>query len=321
MKKNFTFLELYSLKIKNQISRENYWTLMKLFFSELSDFAIMQENFNNSILIKEKQIIIDFQMTKTHNKRIRMILEPSDIRSVPFSVLVAGFYEPFQSDLIMNLGNNSNHFLDIGANMGFYTLAMLKENKEIKIDSFEPQPKIFELMKENINQNNMMKEIGSRVKLHNFALSQKTGTLKMFVPSFTGSGGASFENLHSNTERVDEILVPVRTLDSVLSSKVDLIKIDVEGSELNVLQGASRIIRESNPTVVTELLRKWMKPFGHSPQMFLDLMCQNGYRAFAIKESTVFEIQEIDENTVETNFIFIHSRNEKHFSVIYRYVS
>ena len=93
-----------------------------------------------------------------------------------------------------------------------------------------------------------------------------------------------------------------------------MIKIDVEGFELNVLKGAQKIIKSSHPTIMAELLRKWMKPFGHSPQMALELLTEQGYRCFAINADSVSEITEVNEETRQTNFIFVHDENEKHLS-------
>ena len=74
----------------------------------------------------------------------------------------------------------------------------------------------------------------------------------------------------------------------------DLMKIDVEGCELNVIRGAGKTIRSSKPTIMVELLRKWMKPFGHSPQMFIDSMFEQNYKCYAIAFDHLTEIIKID---------------------------
>lgn len=71
---------------------------------------------------------------------------------------------------------------------------------------------------------------------------------------------------------------------------------------------------------MVELLRKWMKPFGHSPQMFLDHMSGHGYKCLAISDSYLVEITSITEQTIETNFIFVHLTNRNHQLLLNRFI-
>ena len=85
-----------------------------------------------------------------------------------------------------------------------------------------------------------------------------------------------------------------------------VIKIDVEGNELNVLLGSLETIRRAKPVIVIELLRKWMRTFDTHPQQVVDLLSSYGYECFAIG-SELRRITFIDEDTEETNFIFYPS--------------
>jgi FkbM family methyltransferase len=296
--------------------REDYWTFFREFLLELSEFSEFQFNFHNSIFLQDNQLIVEIQSSQTHTSRVKMILDPSDIRSVPFSVLAEGFYEPYQSDILINLGKMSSQFFDIGANMGFYSLAIAKENPQIKINAFEPQPLIHSLLNRNLTLNNQMNLIST----HNIGLGEKSNSLTMYVPSFTGSGGASFKNLHEEEGAASTITVAVHRMDDYIHIAPDLMKMDVEGYELNVLLGAKKSINNSKPTIVVELLRKWMKPFGHTPQMFLDELKLFGYNCLAIGTSRLREIEYIDELTLETNFIFVHEERKRHWEYLKTHV-
>jgi FkbM family methyltransferase len=311
------FVELFNQRLENQITREHYWSQIRNFLQELSEFSKLQGILGNKIEISSCEVFVDIQISKTHQNRIKMFLDEQDVRSVPFSILADGFYEPFQSDILVELGKVSNHFLDIGANMGFYSIALSVENPKLTVESFEPQPNVFEILTSNINLN----EFTSRIQPHNTALSNSRGELTMFVPRYTGSGGASFKNLHDEEGKATEIKVSVNVLDDVIRVEPDLIKIDVEGSELSVLWGGERIINSSKPTVVVELLRKWMKPFGHTPQMFLDFMLKHNYKCYAISVDRLNETRIIDDSTIETNFIFVHDLKERHKIVVNRYTN
>jgi hypothetical protein len=93
-------------------------------------------------------------------------------------------------------------------------------------------------------------------------------------------------------------------------------KIDVEGSELAVITGAIGTIRKFKPTIIIELLRKWMKPFGHAPQDVVNLLANEGYICFEIDISSLNEIQTITEFTIPNNFIFVHRENKLHNEII-----
>jgi hypothetical protein len=140
----------------------------------------------------------------------------------------------------------------------------------------------------------------------------------MYIPAFTGSGGGSFANLHIEEGRAVEVEVPVKKLDQLISRDwpVDLIKIDVEGFEYEMLTGSMATIREFKPSIVVELLRKWMKPFGKQPQDVISLLNPLGYDTYAIAKNSLLPINSIDETTIETNFVFIHKENLSHLNAI-----
>lgn len=317
MKKVNKFEKALLNRKRGSDTREDYWTFFRDFLLELSEFSDFQNTLCNSLFMYENQLIVEIQATHTHKSRVKMILDPSDIRSVPFSALAEGFYEPFQSDILIDLGKISSQFLDIGANMGFYSLAIAEENPMIKINSFEPQPMIHSLLNKNVVMNNQT----NQVTTHNIGLGEKPNSLTMYVPQFTGSGGASFKNLHEEEGEASLITVAVHCLDEYIQLTPDLIKIDVEGYELNVLLGAKESINTAKPTIVVELLRKWMKPFGHTPQMFLDELQVLGYICLAIEPSNLRIIENIDESTPETNFIFVHETRKTHWDYLKVYVN
>lgn len=312
MKKGHNILEQSARRTNLEITREEYWSNFRAFLSDYSEFLQLQDSFGNTLTSLNNSMIVNLKCTETHNSRISMRLDPNDIRSVPFSVLADGYYEPYQSDLLVNLGKISKHFLDIGANMGFYSLALASENLTLQVDAFEPQPLIFSMLQDNVELN----LLNGRIRIHNVGLGEELGTLRMYVPKFTGSGGASFQNLHEDEGEATEIEVDVVVLDRTFSSKIDLVKIDVEGFELNVLRGAKTIFSEMKPTIVVELLRKWMRPFGHTPQMFLEELKKIGYLCFAIDERRLVSTFEINESTEQTNFVFVHPEKLKHLELL-----
>jgi len=293
-------------------TREEYWKGLNSFLSEISFFAQVQKEHLTDLEISDGEIFLKIKTSKNSKRKITMIFKLSDIRSVPFMVLAHGFYEPFQADILVELGNRSKTFADIGANMGFYSLALCSVNLDLQTYAFEPNPKVYN----TLNLNSKLNYLTSRITSYNLGLSSTNDKVLMFEPPFSGTGAASLRNQHSEEGSPLEFQVEVRKLDDFELSKLDLIKIDVEGSEYHVLLGASEKIFLDKPTICVELLRKWMKPFGHRPQDFVDKLLSLNYSCFAISKKSLYEITEINEDTLETNFIFCHESKVSHIDYL-----
>lgn len=118
--------------------------------------------------------------------------------------------------------------IDIGAGIGDFTLMVAKKFPQAKIFAFEPNPEQFFLLKENIKLNNV-----KNVKNYKIAV----GTKKFYLLNLF-----SF-NIHSSTVKTNEskktIKVKGMRLDKFINGKVDLIKIDCEGAEIDILKSIS----------------------------------------------------------------------------------
>jgi FkbM family methyltransferase len=314
--KDIDLFEFHQLRNEGKVLREEYWLSFRTFLIDFHNFVKLQDLLGNHVLVDETKVIIDIKSTKSHKSRISMYLDPIDVRSVPFSVLADGPYEPLQSDIVVELGKVSELFLDIGANMGFYSLALAMENPNLYVKSFEPQPEVFRMLEENI----VLNKLQNRISARNIGLGKKVDLLTMYIPKFTGSGGGSFNNHHADEGNSVQLQIPVLSLNEIEFDKVDLMKVDVEGFEFDVIIGASQIIYRDKPTIVIELLRKWMKPFGHFPQEVLNYLFDIDYKCFAIGTNTLSEIFEVNDYTLETNFIFVHSTNLNHLPIILGHV-
>ena len=166
-------------------------------------------------------------------------------------------------------------------------------------------------MKRNLKVNNLE----DKVKVFNVALSDKVETLKFFIPRTSGSSATSARLLHPEEEnRIEE--VNCQTLDSFIHTKkidsCDLLKIDVEGAELQVLNGAILTIDRFKPIIFTELLRKWSAVYGYHPNDVIKLLRELNFHCFSVNTSLT-EIFEVNEQTIETNFIFVHESKVRNF--------
>lgn len=144
--------------------------------------------------------------------------------------------------------------IDIGANIGHYTLRMAElVGRGGRVLAFEPVPETFELLTANVSA------VGARnVSLFNVAVSARAAVLALSMPRFDSGLVNYYMAGLTSTAKVacdpgTEFEVLTLALDAlVLPRRIALIKIDVEGHELNVLQGMEALLRREHPFLIVE---------------------------------------------------------------------
>jgi FkbM family methyltransferase len=245
----------------------------------------------------------------TRTDGIAMIVDSADHRTAPVEALNFNSYEPFETSVIRSLAPNIDTMLDIGANIGWYSLLVASVNKNAAIHAFEPIPGTFRRLSDNCLLNR-----ANSISCHNFGFSSKPGSFPFyFYPE--GSGNASICNLAGRAD-AQVIDCELRTLSSFCldlppAASVDFIKCDVEGNELFVFQSSSPVLQKYKPVLLVELLRKWCAPFGYHPNEVLDLMFGLGYSAYGVdRAGKLVLIKSILDSTAETNFFFVHPESK-----------
>ncbi len=133
-------------------------------------------------------------------------------------------YEPTETEIVKSNVKKNDIAVDIGANVGYYTLLMAKN--EANVFSYEPEPQNFELLKKNVSLN----DFSSNVKLYNKAVSNFNGNSKLALAEHSTGQHKLGTNRFGN-EAIDVEVIKLEL------DKIDFAKIDVEGDELHVLQG------------------------------------------------------------------------------------
>ncbi len=155
----------------------------------------------------------------------------------------------FMRDAIRATSGEDGIFLDIGANTGQHAVFMAKHSKEVH--AIEPFPPVVELLKQNIALNE-----ARNVTVHAVGYSNEEGSLPFFAPPEETLGRGSFDPKFSNLNRKLGDLPLVIGDDHLRAadvSKVDVIKIDIEGYERNALEGLAEVLKKSRPVVVMEM--------------------------------------------------------------------
>lgn len=243
---------------------------------------------------------------------LRMYWDPNDIRSAPNMLVNHGDYEREELTILEFLARDCLVIMDIGANVGWYSLhfARFINPSKGKVYAFEPVPHTYTELKRNIELNNL----GGVVDTFNLALSYTEQTLEFFIPKTTGSSAASQKKLFPNeeNERVECQAIPLDIFAQQQKlHRLDLVKCDVEGAELLVIRGALKTIQTHKPILMLEMLRKWARLFGYHPNDTIELLSQYGYSCWSFSGGRFTLVPQIDEDCMQTNFFFLHQEKHK----------
>jgi FkbM family methyltransferase len=299
-------IQTRNLLYSGEITREQYWEHLKSRLKILDNFKDSLFSSIETITISRQNVKISYNFFA--NLLIELEIKSYDTRSAANTIISNGEYEVTQMNVLCHLAKVSKYFVDIGSNVGLYSICLSLVNPKLKVASFEPNLKITKQQERNL-QLNLIKN----VVLYPFGLSnEKSDAKDFYIPKLTGSVGGSLINLHPEEGQPIQTQVVLRKfdeLDNEIRRGVDLIKIDIEGAELEFLKGGLRTISEYKPIIVCELLRKWMKPFKSQPKDFLNILLDLGYTCFEFSEDGINFITEINEDTVANNFIFVHKND------------
>lgn len=150
-------------------------------------------------------------------------------------------------ELGLDLIRPGSRVVDVGANIGIYALPWAAATAGVTVHCFEPNPAVCARLGRNVALNHL----GARVRLHPEALSDHSGSATLF-----GSDDMSSLNqgVYSGRQAVP-VKVPLARLDDVLGGEgepISLLKIDVQGHELEVMRGAQGIISRHRPVMILE---------------------------------------------------------------------
>ncbi|MFH1462585.1 MAG: FkbM family methyltransferase [bacterium] len=190
-----------------------------------------------------------------------------------------GIHEKYETELLKKIIKPGMTVVDIGANIGYYTLIMASlAGKKGKVYAFEPSPDNHCLLIKNIKINNYNNIIPVQK-----ALADKIGKVKLFTSQTV------FSSLSLAEENVPEkagwVRVEATTLDKFFpKEKIGFIKMDVEGAEGLVAEGGDRVLKNNNLKIAMEFWPRGLKNLGTDPWDFLQKLQNYGFKVKLIDE-------------------------------------
>jgi FkbM family methyltransferase len=159
-------------------------------------------------------------------------------------IILGGVWEQFVDGLLCALARPGDRFVDVGANMGYYTVKVGQiVGPEGRVYAFEANPDVYPFLTENVEINGH----SSRTRAFNLAAGAEPGELGLSIPPARRGGGALLPPGQYGSQDAELKMVEVVRLDDALADlpRADLIKIDVEGFEAPALAGMAALIRRS----------------------------------------------------------------------------
>jgi FkbM family methyltransferase len=195
-------------------------------------------------------------------------------------MFVGGCYEPNEMAFINLFLKPGMTFIDIGANEGFFSLfAKSCVGQTGRVIAFEPSPRDYDRLCQNQALNPTLE-----LELHNFGLSDRRHSETLHLAEPRHSGHNTLGNFAYDIEEANRVEIELRTLDDVWLQQswqsVEMLKIDTEGSELQILRGASQIIKSFRPVVLVEVVPKLLEAQSASAEALQRLLYDAGYSLF-----------------------------------------
>ena len=178
----------------------------------------------------------------------------------------------------LNFLDKKRRFLDIGANVGIYSYFF--KNIFKKVDAFEPLSEITYRLKSIQDES---------LAVHNVALSNRTGELQFYIPLINGKTYPPLSSLEKRDIESEVRTVKVETIDGYDFNDVDLIKIDVEGHEQSVIEGAQKVIEKNKPVLIVEIEQRHIL---NSINEVFDYITNLNYSGFFIQKGRLTSLNE-----------------------------
>ncbi|HLK28374.1 MAG TPA: FkbM family methyltransferase [Puia sp.] len=231
---------------------------------------------------------------------------PNVLESIGFKIFINGIYEEETSSFFAERMPANGVFLDLGANIGAVTIPLHQKRKDIKTICVEAAPWIFTYLQKNISRNNVQ-----NVQLINKVLFYSDNEEVNFYSSDLKFGTGSLSPVFTdkvvkvNTIKIDSLIKEFQI------SKVDMIKIDVEGYEYHVFKGATELLSsEDSPDILFEFV-DWAesKAKGIAVGDSQRILREMGYKLFYFDES-LKDLKEV-EGILTKGFFMLYATKKQ----------
>ena len=265
--------------------RISEWILHEKRFEEL-------ENHNHEIESITSILVEKGQGRDLYKTRFGDLFWLNPTSCVDESIINSGIWENDSTNIVNRLVKPNDFVLDIGANIGYYTILFSKlVGKNGKVFAFEPTKDYYNVLKSNLKANNI-----TNCESFQIGFSDKDEQLKIFL----GQHSASIYEIGDQKQIQSELINLMALNTFVLNNnikKIDFIKIDVDGHEPRILEGAWESLEKFNPIILLEISHLHYLEAGFNAWDFYKTLKDKNYLIYSeknlleIKDKTSFLIE------------------------------
>lgn len=222
---------------------------------------IIYNHFSNSIkLFFIKRLNPDFVYREINGSLMKLAVHDQGICR---ELILIGSHEKKSTEYMKLIVKSEQTIVDIGANIGYF--ALLEKKQGANVIAIEPSIDNFETLKHNLKINSFNAEV------HNLAISDYEGTTKFYISKACNRSSLYGEGKYE--------VCKVTTIDKLMKKrKIDLIRMDVEGSEMNILRGMKKTLEEGYlKHIFVEVHPVELREMGSSITEVLDFLDGYGY--------------------------------------------
>ena len=228
------------------------------------------------------------------------------------SLFLTGLFEPNEFLLLDRLLRPDMSFVDVGANLGLYTLfAARKVGEKGAVLALEPSGREFQKLRANVELNRLL-----QVRLLQVAVSDRAREAELLIADEEHAGHNTIGAFSLGTRLERKEIVRLESLDEILGREklrgVDILKMDVEGGELFALQGMIRTLETFHPLLLLEMSDPAAISQNSSSAEVWNFLAGLGYRFYAFDESTGLPVPAIRKLAYAgENLIAVHPAREE----------
>ncbi len=235
---------------------------------------------------------------KTLHNGLKMKLHPQE--HIQRQIFWYGYYEKDQVLCFESFLKPGMTVADIGANAGYYSLIASPKILSGRVYSFEPSPLSYKELKENITLNKI-----SNIIPINMGISSLTTESSFYISNADNTGMSGLTRAGNFSGSVETI--QLTTLDEFVRKeeidKIDIIKMDIEGAEVQALMGMQNTIAMHRPIIFAEVCQELLTRFNNTVNEIYVLMKAKDYKAYQLMPEN--GIMEVDKSIEDELVLFL----------------
>ena len=234
------------------------------------------------------------------DKTISLRLDTS--ATIAGAIYWTGFHELRELMFLHRFLKPDMVFVDIGANLGEYTLFAAKRLTQGKVLAYEPANKMYRLLNENISLNQFDNIITFQI-----GLSNEVGTLPLYnaASGNTNEGLSTLYPSDTSTSITEHISLAIfdQEFEKLKLTRLDFIKMDIEGAELSALWGSKNVLQKFKPLVLIEINESSYRAAGYTVEDINSFFRALNYSMHLITKTGILKRSDLTPNFCNVVFV------------------